>query len=259
MVSIDFIVLTKNNLPELKKTLLSLSFSTEKFFINILIFDGSSTRLPFSFLAEFLGEYSERICYFWVPEISGIYPSMNFALGRVSSDWFMFINSGDFIHPLFYIDKYYSFFASDSSVIFGQAEVRSVDASISWLVPDSRISSMPNWLRFFEPNHQAMFVRRHLANCYAFDLCSPIGADAYWKRQLLKHHDYTYIQHPFSIFTLGGVSTTYSLELLRIKISERNRSFGSRGMEIVKYLLSKAGLMSPVLQSLRSRIFGFLL
>ena len=258
MITIDVIVLTKNNVDELKQTLTSVPLSVRNFSVKIMIFDGSSSRLPLSFFDDCLGDMSIHVSYFWIPDVRGIYPSMNFALGHVSSDWFIFLNSGDYFHLDFNLSSFYDHFISDVSVVFGQAEIKSSDSDLSWFVPDSRISSINNWLRFFEPNHQAIFARNILSTKFFFQTSSPIGADAAWKRQILGGYHFAYVREPVVVFNLGGASSTYSWKILKIKLKEPTRSLFAQLMEIVKYLLFKFGIMSPRVQLMKSRILGLI-
>ena len=258
MITIDVIVLTKNNVDELIQTITSVPLSHRNFLVNILIFDGSSSELPFSFFIDCLGDLSRHLSYFWIPDVRGIYPSMNFALSHVKSDWFIFLNSGDYFHADFTLASLQSSFLSEVSVVFGQAEIKSSDSHLSWLVPDSRVTSIDSWLHFFEPNHQAIFARNILSKKYSFQISSPIGADAAWKRKILCEHTFAYVKRPFVVFNLGGASSTYSYKILRIKLNEQSRSLFAKLMEIAKYLLFKLGIMSPRIQLIKSRILGLI-
>ena len=258
MITIDVIVLTKNNVDELKQTLLSIPLLQHRLFVKILIFDGSSAKIPLSFFADCLGDLSRHVNYHWIPEVRGIYPSMNFALDQVKSDWFIFLNSGDSFHPDFRLASLESYFLSDVSVVFGQAEIISSTSRLSWFVPDSKVRSIKTWLRFFEPNHQAIFARHILSKTHLFQTDSPIGADAAWKRLILDKYSYAYIRRPFVVFNLGGASSTYSWKILKIKLNEPSRSLFAKLMEIIKYLLFKLGIMSPAVQLFKSRILGLI-
>lgn len=259
MISIDFLILTKNNIDDLSKTLISIPSSSIYFSINAIIFDGSNIELDRSFLASFSEHRSICCKYYWIPEVRGIYPSMNFALNHVSSEWFIFLNSGDSIHPNFNINSYSYLFEADSPILFGQAEIVSNNSQVKWLVPDSKVKSISNWLIFFEPNHQAMFLRGFLSKLYAFDSDSPIGADATWKRQLLENYEYIFLKSPVIIFRLGGVSSSYNWSILLIKLREPSRNFFQKFLEIIKFVLFKIGVFSPAMQKFKSTIIGHIL
>ncbi len=256
MVSIDFLVLTKNNDAELWNTLYSIPNSEHNILINVIIVDGSDEPKAEKNLRDIFMGLSIVCRYFWTPEIRGIYPSMNFALDKVASDWFLFLNSGDSLHPSFTLANHHDMFLKDSFIVFGQAEILSNSPMVSWLVPDSKVKSISNWLAFFEPSHQAMFVRKSLARVLRFDETSPVCADAPWKRYLLSNYKYTYLKMPITIFRLGGISSVYSWRVISIKLKEPSRTFHQKMMEIIKFFLYKLGIFLPRMQKIKSLLIG---
>ena len=258
MTSIDFLVLAKNNFSELFETLNSIPSPACDIALNVNIIDGSNAQAPGYILANIFRFTDISWQYYWTPQIKGIYPSMNFALSTVKSDWFIFLNSGDSIHPSFSFESVCHVFVGNSSIIFGQAEIVSASSSVSWLVPDSNVAYIHRWLRFFEPNHQSMFIRKDISQLAYFDTSSPISADATWKRTLLSSFRFAYIEMPFVIFKLGGVSSSYSLDIVSVKLNEHSRSAFQKFLEILKFVLFKLGVMSPRLQKLKSQFFGFI-
>ena len=257
--SLDIIVLTKNNEAELIDTLSSLPRSRDSIRLHVLIIDGGNAYDVYShFVASRVEDPTVKYSYFNLRDIgiNGIYPSMNYALGLVSSDWFIFMNSGDtFARDFLFHDILDTLNNPDISIVFGQALIYSMESQVTWLVPDSRISNIKSWLRFFDPNHQSMFVRKHLSSC-RYDLFSPYGADASWKRNLLRNNNYKYLPVCISCFKLGGKSSKVSLDDLRIKLFEPSRRFPERMLEIVKYVLNIFGLYTPFVQKIKSHLIG---
>lgn len=141
---------------------------------------------------------------------------------------------------------------SSISVVFGQARIESPDPAISWFVPDQRIRRIDRWLRLLSPTTEALFARRRIAEKYKFETCSPVGADASWKRNILRSEPYVYIKSHFVNFRLGGVSTSYSFRLLAVKLAEPSRRQPEKLMEIIKFILFKLGVMHPILQKAKS-------
>jgi hypothetical protein len=261
LVSLDIIVLTKDNPDELAYTLSSIPLAPSWLQLRVLIIDGSSADSIVEELADLL--VKKRISFSHVSSsrslASGIYPSMNLALSQVNSDWFIFLNSGDAFSPSFCFSRIHQFLKSSSiAVFFGQALIVSLDSSVAWLVPDSRVGKINNWLRFFEPNHQAMFLRRCVATKYFFDVSSPIGADAAWKRQILALEPYVYTQVCIADFRLGGVSSSYTFARMLVKLREPSRRAPEKAMEVLKFFLHKLGVMSPSLQKMKSHLLGLL-
>jgi hypothetical protein len=92
--SLDVITVLKNPENELMMTLNSLEYTNmnSKIELNWIIIDGSDTPNPK--LDEMLHRSRLKIVYI-KEEDSGIFEAMNKALSRISSDYFIFINSGD--------------------------------------------------------------------------------------------------------------------------------------------------------------------
>jgi len=260
-MQLDIVVLTKDNLVELASTLRSIPCPSLHLKIRVIVVDGSRSsdrvisllRSPANagIFTEYVNSYSLGVY--------GIYPCMNLALQRVRSDWFIFMNSGDYFSPNFKFESVTHLLGDPLvNIVFGQAIVHGSDArtSCAWVVPCPRIKNIKHWLRYFEPCHQAMFVRGYLANTYSFDIGCPIGSDALWKRKLLSNEPFAYHMSLVCIFTLGGLSTTYTYKNLLIKLSEASRRPIEKIMEIIKYLLFGMGLMSPRLQMLKSEAIG---
>lgn len=260
LVTLDIIVLTKDNLVELKTTLNSIPVSPPWLLTRVLVIDGGSNVALEQHILRFL-----RPCHSFLyintakAGIRGIYPCMNHALLNVKSDWFVFLNSGDHISPGFCFSSIKQRFEDKSfSVIFGQARIVHPYSGVSWLMPDPAVWNIARWLHFFEPNHQAMFVSGKIANKFIFDLDSPVAADAAWKRAILRSEPYCYQRECFVNFYLGGISSSYGFKLMLQKIREPARRPLEKLMEICKSLLFLLGLMNPRLQMIKSRAIALL-
>jgi hypothetical protein len=261
VLSIDIIILAKDNPLELQRTISSIPEHGNQFMLRPVIIDGSSfPALNHNSLASLALKFP-AVSYVnsCALDISGIYPCMNYALTLISSDWFIFMNSGDTFHPDFCLEYIHGFLRSPSvSVVFGRAQIRSPFSQISWEVPSPKIKRIAAWLRYTEPSHQAMFVRKHISHQIIFDELCPVGADALWKRQVLKANRYVYVPHPIAVFMLGGASSTYSFRSLCLKLSEHSRRPHEKLMEVIKYILCKTGLFLPALQKAKSEAIGVL-
>jgi putative colanic acid biosynthesis glycosyltransferase len=255
-ISLDIVVLCKNNQVEVDRTLCSIPLPSASLLLSLIIVDGSEDPLSFSEITrlslspERFQLISSRQCGAF-----GIYPSMNLALHRLGSEWCIFMNSGDEFHPSFR----WSYFCDvvECSLlwdcVFGRCEVLA-PSGFSWLMPSLRISSIERWCRYFEPSHQAMFVRSSVARSYSFPESSRFGADSYWKRKVINGHPSFYLRQPVCRFYLGGLSSTYSWRNLVVKLREPSRRGFEKVLEVLKYLLFVCGLMSPRLQWLKSEI-----
>ncbi len=259
MTSIDIIILTKNNFDDLLFTLKSIP-KHSFILIRALVVDGGDCQDHLLNIFPSLDCDCELV---YVNSaklgVTGIYPSMNLVLSEVTSDWFIFMNSGDKFHQDFSLSAIISFLTNNElDLIFGQALIRCPESNTQWLVPDSKISNIFLWLRFFEPNHQSIFARKYISHKYLFDISSPYGADALWKRLLILNERFVYYPMPIACFYLGGVSSHYNFSVFRRKVFEPSRRPFEKFMEIIKFILSSLGIMHPFLQKVRSSFIGFL-
>ena len=259
-ITLDILVLCKDNPSDLTRTLDSISRARGSFVIfSVMVVDGSSDascmcvadKHYLHSIIRYVSSYSQRVF--------GIYPSMNLALLLSCSDWCIFLNSGDEFHPSFSISSFSLAVNTFSGVacIFGRSEIVS-DTGFTWIMPSARIRSITRWCRFFEPSHQSMFVKTPVAKSLPFDERSKYGADSLWKRTLINSYQSLYIPYCISRFYLGGVSSSYSVRILSAKLREPTRRPYEKLMEVLKYILFALGLMSPRLQYLRAEIIGFL-
>ena len=254
--TVDFLILTKNNLVELKRTLQSITICLDEA-CRVVIIDGGPSRVEILSLIDECNIDRSLVEYIDSHSLAifGIYPSMNLALDYVKSDWFIFINSGDSLYSYSSFCRFRQLLSeTPADLVFGQASiVPSSNYNCSpWLFPDSNVTNIDAWLKFFEPNMQAMFVRKKLS-FIKFPISSPVGGDVPWKRSIASE-SYIYLKAPIACFYLGGASTTYSYRLLRTKLNEPSRPFFSKIMELIKFILHLCGLMSPQLLRFKSRI-----
>ena len=237
--SLDVIVLCKDNQFELNRTLKSIPRTTEKLRLKIKVFDGSINELDIKKHKEKFARKNIEVIYFNTEKISikGIYQCMNYALSKVSGDWFIFMNSGDEFFSksiLENIEKYF-FLDKNIKVLFGRAKII---GRRYWIVPPQNIRSIRLWLKFFMPNHQAMFVSSALSSVYKFNTNSPSNADQEWKFKLLNTFDFEYIPQNICNFYLGGISSSYNYNTIKLKLKEKKRSKISKIFEICKNSIS---------------------
>jgi hypothetical protein len=260
LLTLDIIVLTKDNPAELNTTLSSIPVSPPWLLTRVLVIDGGTNVALEEQIPQLLCP-SHAYLYINTAKaaIRGIYPSMNYALLNVKSDWFMFLNSGDHISSGFCFSSIKQNLEDKSlSVIFGQARIVHPYSGVTWFMPDPAVRNIARWLHFFEPNHQAMFVSGKIAKKFKFDLDSPVAADAAWKRAILRSEPYCYQRECFVDFYLGGISSSYGFRLMLQKIQEPARRPIEKLMEIFKTLLFLFGIMTPRLQLIKSRAIAVL-
>jgi hypothetical protein len=253
-ISLNVVILCKDNQAEVERTLKSIPGPPESLILSLLFVDGSEVPFDLSVPAGLIESCEQvKIVSAQQHEAFGIYPSMNLALRLIRADWCIFMNSGDEFHPSFrwscFCDVIECSFLWDC--VFGRCEVVA-PSGFSWLMPSLRIKSIERWCRYFEPSHQAMFVRSSVARSYSFPESSRFGADSYWKRKVINGHPSFYLRQPVCRFYLGGLSSTYSWRNLVVKLREPSRRGFEKVLEALKYFLFVCGLMSPRLQWLKS-------
>ena len=264
VVSITVAILCRDNLDELVKTLDSVCtqpLSIKWPSIEILIVDGSKSHEILNYIDNFdINRQRMDIRYLNSKNLGifGIYPSMNFALDMARGQYIHFLNSGDtLLDPLFY--NYVFQYSQDQlypSCFFGQAIVHG--KYFRWIFPDIDLRSINLWLKYFEPNHQAMLVLTEWSRVNnRFPLDAPIGADAVWKRMATRKNT-VYYSSPVINFYLGGQSSSYNFKGFKTRFQERWRNPFQKFLEILKFLLFRSAFVSELLQLTKNKMTSIL-
>jgi hypothetical protein len=150
-ISLDVITVIKNPGNELFMTLNSLenTNANSKIELNWIIIDGSEKSNPK--LDEILYRSPVKIAYIREKD-SGIFEAMNKALSRISSDYFIFINSGDKLLP----GVENSISTNTGKVTCSQAKWHDITEN------DVRRKKISQFRPYFAimPNHQSMIFPR---------------------------------------------------------------------------------------------------
>ena len=183
---------------------------------------------------------------------------MNLALNNVDSEYIIFMNSGDTFFDKKSLSLLFNFInQKNCDVCFGQSFIIA-DNGLNWINPSPLVNNINLWCKFFEPIHQSMLIKTSLAKKNKFDVKSPIGADALWKRKIINKYNYFYLSYPVSRFSLKGISNVISFKNLKVKLKEPSRRSFEKFLEIVKYILYKMGIFGPRIQKFKNYIIGFL-
>ena len=141
--------------------------------------------------------------------LNGIYPSMNYAKKISKGHFIIFLNSGDEFYESTTLEKLFKYsktIAERSALIFGQANIISPN-NLKWNFPDKNLRNIVLWLKFFEPNHQAMLISQKLSSDFDFSEKYGVVADGYWKRKILEEAvEIVYIRKPLIKFFLDSNS-----------------------------------------------------
>ena len=196
--------------------------------------------------------------------VQQIYPCMNYGKSISKGTFIIYLNSG----ATFFNQKSLNTFfensidlSSEKSLIFGQANIIA-NNKINWLFPGEKLKNINIWLKFFEPNHQAMLISKNLANEYNFSTKYNIIGDGFWKRRILrKASKVIYVKTPLVKFFLDGVSSTKpSKKILKNLIKNKNISILRKIIFVIKYFFpTKFFSLYYLMQKYKSYIFDLLM
>ena len=269
-MQISIITLVKNDYLKFLKTLKSIKGQRRGFSIEWIIIDGSNnkqlSRNKNLIKNNFLNEQGIFINHINTKKlnIEGIYPCMNYGKKICNGKFIIFLNSGD---TFFNKNSLGSLFNESlkadvqNSLIFGQAKIIA-DKNIHWFFPGKRLTNIRRWLKYFEPNHQAMLISKTLANKYDFPTNINIIGDGYWKRAILnKANEVIYIKKPVIKFFLDGVSSIKpSKNVLKNFLKNKNISFFRKFIFFIKYLFpKKLFFIYHLMQKYKSILFDLLI
>ena len=189
---------------------------------------------------------------------------MNYGKKIARGKFIIFLNSGD---QFFRENSLKTFFVKSlnlkthNSLVFGQAKIIA-NNKIYWYFPGERLTNIKRWLKYFEPNHQAMLISNSLAKKFDFSNSCNIIADGYWKREILNAAtEYIYIKTPVIKFYLDGVSSTKpSKSVLKEFIKNNNISFFRKLIFCIKFLFpAKIFFLYCLMQKLKSNLVDLIL
>jgi len=269
-VHISIITLNKNDHLKFLKTLKSIAIQKISFCIEWLILDGSDQKIYKKnqeiIRKKFLLKKDFQINHINTNKlnIQGIYPCMNYGKSISKGIFIIYLNSGD---TFFNQNSLNTFFensidlSSEKSLIFGQANIVA-NTKINWLFPGVKLKNINIWLKFFEPNHQAMLISKNLANEYNFSTKYNMIGDGFWKRRILaKASKVIYVKTPLVKFFLDGVSSTKpSKKILKNLIKNKNISILRKIIFVIKYLFpTRFFSLYYLMQKYKSYIFDLLM
>ncbi len=270
-IHLSIITLSKNDNIKLSRTLKSIYSQKINLNIELIIIDGSSKKIQeknkklIKKLYNIKKEKYISIKYFnsLKKKIFGIYPCMNYGKKVAKGNYLMFLNSGDQfynINSLQIILEKTTDQIKKNCLIFGQANIIASN-NLNWLFPGSNLRNYENWIKLFEPNHQAMIISNRLANIFDFPTNMESVSDGYWKRLIIKNSkEIIYINQPIVNFFLDGVSAikpSYK-ELVKI-LNNKNINIFRKLIFFIKYLFPrKLFFVYHKLQKYKSLIIDFI-
>lgn len=201
-MTLSIITINYNNQPGLKRTIdsvISQSFND----IEWIVIDGGSTDSS----GELIEKYKEHFAY-WVSEPDGgIYQAMNKGIEHASGDWFLFLNSGDWLYDNNVLSKVFSS-NNDADILYG-------DVMYHW--PDKRgleLEKKPETLSlyyFYTDTlcHQATFYKKEIFKTHRYNENFRICSDwALYIQLLIEGYKFLHLPICITNFAQDGVSTT---------------------------------------------------
>ena len=248
-IYLSIITLSKNDNKKFSRTMVSIFSQNNITNIEWLIIDGSNEEIQKSkikLIKNISNNYDKKnILIRHINSakkgIYGIYPCMNYGKKISNGGFLIFLNSGDEFFSNYSLkillknsDKLHDY----NCLIFGQANIIAPQ-NINWFFPDKRLKNIGLWLKFFEPNHQAMMISKKLAESYDFSLKHSLISDGNWKRKIINSaNQIIYINDPIVKFYLDGASSTKPSKKLFLEIiKNKNISFIRKLIFLVKYYI----------------------
>ena len=207
LLKISIITINKNNASGLEKTCLSVITQTYQN-LEWIVIDGASEDNS----VDIINKYTDKMTY-WVSEPdTGIYNAMNKGIKIANGEYYLFLNSGDYlIHPwtienvlneiIKYnsADVYYSDVLGDNYILYSTNK----NIDLKYLINNNL-------------NHQNCLIKNNLFEKELYDEDYKIISDSYFLIKMLINYDITfcYISNPIAYINGEGYSNI-NKELLR--------------------------------------------
>lgn len=198
---IDIITINLNNRNGLRRTIESVINQTYKDKLNFIIIDGASTDGS----TDIINLYKDQIDY-WVSEKdSGIFNAMNKGIEASTSDYSLYLNSGDYLCENNVIEKVYD--SLDADIVYGNEWKDNNGRKFESKYPDIldegffKITALP---------HQSTFIRTQLLKEHPYNEKYKLLGDWLFLREMIMKYFVTYrhLPYPISVYGLDGISTT---------------------------------------------------
>ena len=250
------IVLTKDNPLDLESTLLSISklnFS-EKLSVHVIESwsDENAFKKVFNGSLMNFDRTDFEVTSYRIWPSSGIFYSMNEALKIIESSYpniteLLFMNSGDCFackDSLSELSQYKQAIQEKMGTlfpaVFGRAKILA-SPSLSWFMPKEGLKTPTQWLKHFDPNHQAVLFDAAWSFKNHYDIENKYYADRKVMRDALRgNEEHAFADVLVSQFNLlGHTSRVPTWREFRQKANEPDRGFGSKFNEFMKFLIPR--------------------
>ena len=211
-MDLTIIVLTKDNLNELKNTLESIEIHCEG--VNVLIIDGSKNKLEYNKSLINNLKKENYYTYEYKPLIKGIYPSMNYAIKLVITEYLMFLNAGDNLlnSPKQIVLNLKN---SDNICGFSSAVILNNLKQRLYISPPLGIKKFHLWFLLGQlPIHQSMIISTRWSKKNLYPTNCQISSDNVIKKKIISSKKFFFSRNILVNFSLGGLSSSLSFKTL---------------------------------------------
>ena len=237
MYLISIITITFNDLNGLKKTIESIDKNYNPTIANInhIIIDGNSTDGTKIFLGNNLNERFINTIIISEPD-SGIYDAMNKGVLNSSSDYVLFINSGDIVLPSFFSTEIHHYLRS----IYADPKFAGLALGCLYNFNGIRIKIKPRVINKYSPKmpslHQAIIYKKSILLKIPYSLKFKICGDFDNIARIINKYNFPIFNINIAELNAGGISTIKPLLLLNESFSIYKKYFTPNIYNKIKYL-----------------------
>ncbi|NJM80314.1 MAG: glycosyltransferase [Flavobacterium sp.] len=201
MGKICIITINYNNKTGLQKTFESIQNQTYRDFEYIVI-DGGSTDGGLE-----LNKKNNQISKWISEKDSGVYNAMNKGIKLCSSDYIIFMNSGDTFYTNDVLEKVVPLLNFENEIVYGNAYYYNDEGYKREEIPPSELTFW--YLKVFGINHQSVFIKKKLFNDIQyynedFKICA--DWEFFMIAICLKNVKYKYIPLTICYYDFSGIS-----------------------------------------------------
>ena len=203
---ISIITINLNNKEGLTKTIESVVNQTYFDKIEYIIIDGGSTDGS----VDVIKEFADKISYWVSEQDNGIYNAMNKGIKLATGDYFLFLNSGDYLSQNNVIERVFPYLEDGYDMVYGNEwKVKAGSAQYEAKYPDKLSES---FFKMTTLPHQSTFIKRELLND-DYDENYKVISDWLFFLKIFRNKA-TYKHMPFivSVYNCDGISSIYMKE-----------------------------------------------
>jgi hypothetical protein len=208
--TVAVVTVSLNAMPAIERTVVSV-LAQEYPSLEYVICDGGSTDGT----VDVIRMYQDRLASWTSRPDGGVYAAMGDSLGRVRSEWVLFMNAGDYFVSSDALRRLFERVPDDADVVYGHHLYRHADgaeelrlaANFSWLGSRLKEGNYDVQYPAGFPAHQATAIRTKLLRELKFDPMFQIAADhdVLW-RAYVHGAEFFHADEVVSVYVSGGTS-----------------------------------------------------